>query len=101
VNTVKFRITLTDDREIDFEGLFALAVDRIELERRFNVSTSSLGSAEAREEWIVFLLHRAVSRSVPEFAQVSFEDFLGGLAAYEFVGGVASSDPTAEAPPTG
>jgi hypothetical protein len=97
----KFRLTLTDGREVDFEGAFALPADRIELERRFNVSTSSLGTPEAREEWVLFLVYRAVKRNAPDAASGSFEEFLETLANYEFVGGEASANPTAEALPTG
>jgi hypothetical protein len=97
----KVRLTLTDDREIDFEGYFALPADRIELERRFNVSTNSLGTPEAREEWILFLVYRAATRAVPQDVTGSFEEFLESLGNYEFVAGDASSNPTVLEAPTG
>lgn len=98
----KVRLTLIDDREIDFEGLFALPADRIELERRFNVSTSSLGSPDTREEWMLFLIYRAAIRNAPDAAPGSFDDFVGSLLSYEFVGGgEASVNPTEQEVPTG
>jgi hypothetical protein len=101
VDTSKIRLTLVNGREHDFEGHFALPADRIELERRFNVSTNSLGSAEAREEWILFLVWRSAVRSVPEMVGQSFDDFLQTLGSYEFVGGDASTNPTEPAAPIG
>jgi hypothetical protein len=97
----KVRLTLTNGKEIDFEGYFALPADRIELERRFNVSTSTLGTPEAREEWILFLVFRAASRAVPQDVSGSFDEFVQSLVDYEFVAGDASSNPTVPEAPTG
>jgi hypothetical protein len=71
------------------------------LERKFGVSSGTLGSPEAREEWVVFLIYRVTVRAVPEFASVSFDDFVDQLAGYEFVGGASSVDPTEPDPPIG
>lgn len=92
----KIRLTLTDGRELDFEGLFAPLADRVELERRFSVSIQD----SAREEHIAFLIFRSAARCLPEFASTSFEEFLEQVDVYEIV---AEQDgpPTVSEVPTG
>lgn len=78
-------LELTDGREIEFSGLFALPADRIALERHFGVNSQTVGTPEGREEWLMFLIFRLCVREVEEFHETSFDDFVEQLARYRFV----------------
>lgn len=104
----KVRLTLTDDRVVDFEtARWAIPADRIEFERRYGMSSQKISAdkANAKEEWALFFIFRAAAREVPEFASMAFDDWIELLEDYEYVGEeeevVESVPPTVEGAPTG
>lgn len=82
----KVRLTLNDDREIDFTtGGFASPADRIALERQYHISSQALGESGAHEEWILFFIYRVAQRECDDFQGKSFDEFIDALASYDII----------------
>lgn len=103
--STKIRLTMQDGREVDFEGHYCSPADQIQFERRYNMSAQEIGGANYRREWVYFLVFRLAARSVEEFAEIAFDDFMELLADFEFVGeestpGVPPMEESNAVPPT-
>lgn len=101
---VTLRATMADGTEHETtttERMYMCLADRVQFERRFNVSFGELRINSAagiqHDEWIAFFVWRALARGVPALSQVSFDDFVEAAAELDIIR--VSDDVVAETPP--